>query len=97
MYGVLKFVFWTCCAVGFGIYLAKGDLNGRPPLEHMESAWKQTFRPPSVDKVKDGPRDAYEDAKDTLSSKTAPAKKAERYSEDERAAIQKLIAEKPHK
>jgi hypothetical protein len=73
MFGVLKFLIWTCCAVGLGIFLAKGEINGHPPLEHMERAWNRTI----------------------ISSK--PAKKPETYSDDERAAIDKLISNKARK
>ncbi len=73
MFQVIKFVVWTACAVGLGIFLAKGEIDGRTPLEHAERAWKQ--------------------GKETVSDKTRTSKSAvEKYSDDERAAIDKLIA-----
>ncbi|MFP2910340.1 hypothetical protein ACLESD_35940 [Pyxidicoccus sp. 3LFB2] len=91
--GVLKFIVWTACAVGLGIFLATGKVDGRTPLDHMERAWKRTVKPSAVDRVKDGLEDAYEDAKDAVSKKTdAPPR--ERISAEDRAAVNRIIAQK---
>jgi hypothetical protein len=91
--GALKFIVWTACAVGLGIFLATGEVDGRTPLEHMERAWKRTVKPSAVDRVKDGLEDAYEDAKDAVSRPTnAPPR--ERISAEDRAAVNRIIAQK---
>ncbi len=82
MFGFIKFVVWTAFAVGLGIFLAKGEVDGRTPIEHAERAWKRN---------KGGLQDAIDDAKETISEKTSK-RPSEKYSDDERAAIDKLIA-----
>jgi hypothetical protein len=91
--GALKFIVWTACAVGLGIFLATGEVDGRSPLEHMQRAWKRSVKPNAVDRVKDGLEDAYEDAKDAVSKPTnAPPR--ERISAEDRAAVNRIIAQK---
>lgn len=91
--GALKFIVWTVCAVGLGIFLSTGQVDGRTPLEHMQRAWKRTVKPSTVDRVKDGLEDAYEDAKDAVSKPTnAPPR--ERISAEDRAAVNRIIAQK---
>jgi hypothetical protein len=91
--GALKFIVWTLCAVGLGIFLSTGEVDGRTPLEHMQRAWKRTVKPSTVDRMKDGLEDAYEDAKDAVSKPTnAPPR--ERISAEDRAAVNRIIAQK---
>jgi hypothetical protein len=96
----LKWLVWTACAVGLGVFLASGDVGGRTPLEHMSRAWKQTVSPSKLDRVKDGLHDTFEDAKDAVSDakdkvtgKPAAAPR-ERISKDDRDAVNRLIAQK---
>jgi hypothetical protein len=96
--GVLKFLAWTTCCVGLGVFLAKGEVNGRTPLEHMERTWKRNVRPTGqvdrqVDRLKDGLKDALDDAKDAVSSKTDSAPR-ERITPEDRAAVNRIIAQK---
>lgn len=96
----LKWLIWTACAVGLGVYLASGDIGGRTPLEHAERAWKQTVSPSKLDRVKDGLSDTLEDAKDAVSDAKdkvsgKPAKPPrERITRDEREAVNRLMAQK---
>ncbi|NMO21681.1 hypothetical protein HPC49_45185 [Pyxidicoccus fallax] len=91
--GALKFIVWTACAVGLGIFLATGKVDGRTPLDHMERAWKRGVNSSAVDRVKDGLEDAYEDAKDAVARPTnAPPR--ERISDEDRAAVNRIIAQK---
>lgn len=87
----LKFLLWTSLAVGAGIFLAQGEVDGRTPIEHVQRFWKRKVNPSKVDQMKDGLRDAIDGAKDSISEKTSK-KPSERYSADERAAINRLIA-----
>jgi hypothetical protein len=98
--GLLKFLVWTSCAVGLGIFLAKGDIDGRTPLDHMERAWKRNVRPShmermkdGVDRVKEGLEDAIDEAKDAVGKKgeTAPR---ERITAEDREAVNRIIAQK---
>ncbi len=75
--GILKFLVWTTCAVGLGIFLARGQIDGRTPLEHMERAWKRNTSPSQVERMKDGVdrvksgfEDALDDAKEAVGKKT---------------------------
>ncbi|RKI51449.1 hypothetical protein D7X55_34000, partial [Corallococcus sp. AB049A] len=71
--GVLKFLVWTTCAVGLGVFLARGNVNGRTPLDHMERTWKRTVNPSTLDKVKGGVEDVVDSAKGAVSQKSANA------------------------
>ena len=90
---LLSIVVWTICAVALGIFLASVEIDGRTPMQHLQRAWKRNVNPSKVDRLKDGLRDAIDDAKSQLSK----TKRPERYSEDERRAIDRLIASSPTK
>jgi hypothetical protein len=75
---------WTVAAVGFGIFLASAQIDGQTPMEHAQRAWKRKVNPSKVDQLKNGLRDAI----DSVSDK----KPTERYLEDEREAIERLVA-----
>ena len=98
--GLLKSVVWTACAVGLGVFLAKGDVDGRTPLDHMERAWKRNVHPSQVermkdgmDRMKDGLEDALDEAKDAVGRKTEGAPR-ERITAEDREAVNRLIAQK---
>ena len=94
--GFLKFVVWTACAVGLGIFLSNAQVDGRTPLEHMERAWKRHVQPSQVDRMKDGLRDTLDEAKEavTQTTKPRPTGPKERITAEDRAAIQRIIAQK---
>lgn len=98
--GVLKFLVWTACAVGVGIFLATGQIDGRTPLDHMQRAWKRTVRPSqmdrmrdSMDRVKGGLEDALDEAKDAVGKKGEGAPR-ERITAEDREAVNRIIAQK---
>jgi hypothetical protein len=91
MLGVLKFITWTACAVGLGIFLARAEIDGRTPIEHAQRAWNRPAAPSSVDQLKGGLRDAIDGAKQTVSEKTKKPPHGS-YLDEERAAIDRLIA-----
>ncbi|KFE59823.1 hypothetical protein [Hyalangium minutum] len=98
--GVLKFLVWTACAVGVGIFLATGQIDGRTPLDHMQRAWKRNVRPSqvdrmrdSMDRVKDGLEDALDEAKDAVGKKGEGAPR-ERITAEDREAVNRIIAQK---
>lgn len=90
--GFLKFLVWTSCAVGLGIFLAKGEIGGRTPLEHMERTWQRNVRPTRMDRIKDGLEDALDNAKEAVSRKADAPR--ERITEEDRAAVNRIIAQK---
>ncbi|HEX8822366.1 MAG TPA: hypothetical protein VF794_20740 [Archangium sp.] len=100
--GFLKFLVWTGCAVGLGVFLATVDLEGRSPLEYAQRQWNRHVRPTQVerqvDRVKDGLRDAVDEAKGAVHRTTkqvaAPATPRERITPEDRAAIDRIIAQK---
>jgi hypothetical protein len=95
--GFLKFVVWTACAVGLGIFLSSAQVDGRTPLQHMERAWKRHVQPSQVERVKDGLRDTLDEAKEAVTQTTKPRPSGppkERITAEDRAAIQRLIAQK---
>ncbi|QDE89123.1 hypothetical protein BHS06_09220 [Myxococcus xanthus] len=89
----LKFIVWTCCAVGLGVFLASGKVDGRTPLSHMERAWSRSVSPSTVDRLKDGLEDAYEDAKDAVAGNKDSSPR-ERISAEDREAVNRIIAQK---
>ena len=98
--GLLKFLVWTVGAVGLGIFLATGQIDGRTPLDHMQRAWKRTVRPShmdrmkdGVDRVKDGLEDALDEAKDAVGRKPEGAPR-ERITAEDREAVNRIIAQK---
>ncbi|WP_375761022.1 hypothetical protein [Corallococcus exercitus] len=95
--GVLKFLVWTTCAVGLGVFLARGNVGGRSPLEHMERTWKRSVNPSTMDRVKGSVEGVLEDAKGAVSQKSANAAGSgprERITAEDRAAINDIIAKK---
>ncbi|WNG19798.1 hypothetical protein [Cystobacter fuscus] len=110
--GVLKFLVWTACAVGLGVFLATVDFNGRTPVEYVQREWKRQVQPSRVERVTNSLRDALDDAEDAVKRTTrqaapaavkapapapAPAPAAgprERITHEDRAAIDRIIAQK---
>ena len=86
MFKLLKFLAWTTVAVGLGFFLAKGEIDGRTPIEHLEHFWKHKVNPSKLDQVKDGLGEALD---------KVTAKPRDSYSDDERAAIDRIIAKSP--
>jgi hypothetical protein len=91
--GLLKFLVWTACAMGLGIFLAKGQIDGRTPLDHMERAWKRNVSPSQMDRMKGGLEDALDEAKEAVGKKTDSAPR-ERITSEDREAVNRLIAQK---
>ncbi len=91
--GILRFLVWTACAVGLGIYLAKGQIDGRTPLEHMERAWNRTVPPSRMDRVKDGLENALDEAKNAVGRKAEEGPR-ERITTEDREAVNRIIAQK---
>jgi len=96
MFGFIRFVLWTACAVAFGVFLGTADLGGKTPLEHLKGLY--AHNQPQLDKAKAGAGALLDDVRKKVDTRaqTAP-RPTERYSEGEKAAIDQLIAQRPAK
>ena len=87
----LSFLLWTTCSVGLGIWLATVPVGGRTPWEHVRHAWSEAgLSLPSLSMLhgpsKPGPAEG----------RAAP-KIAERHTDQERDAVNRLIAHRAEK
>lgn len=103
--GFLKFLVWTGCAVGLGLFLATAEIGGRTPWETMQRAWHAHVQPARaeqqverrVERVKDSLHEALDEAQEAVhrTTKTASAgAPRERITHEDRAAIDRIIAQK---
>ena len=95
--GVLKFLVWTACAVGLGVFLATVDVNGRTPVEHVRREWTRQVPQNRVEQVTNSLRDALGDAEKTVKRTARQATAAgprESITHEDRAAIDRIIAQK---
>jgi len=95
--GFLKFLVWTACAVGLGVFLATVELGGRTPVELVQRTWKRNVQPPRVERMKNGLTDALDEAENAVKRTTkqaVPAAPRERITHEDRAAIDRNIAQK---
>ncbi|HEX8436203.1 hypothetical protein [Archangium sp.] len=99
--GFLKFLVWTGCAVGLGVFLATANIDGRSPLEYAQRQWKRHVQPTQVerqvDRVKNSVGDALDEAEDAVKRTTKQAATAaprESITREDRAAIDRIIAQK---
>ena len=92
--GLIKSLFWTVTLVSLGIFLGSYRFGGKTPVEHAKTALHHGLTQKRVEAVKERVEDAYEDAKDKLSSSKAPH---EHHSPQDRAALNRLIARRPEK
>lgn len=91
---ILRFVLWTSLMVGFGIFLARYKVLGRTPVDHAQKMWREQATQERVQRVEQKAHDAIEDAKVHLGTAKAPR---EHHSADERAAVNRLIAQRAAK
>lgn len=93
--GFLKFLVWTGCAVGLGIFLASANVEGRTPLEHAQRAWKRHVPSSEMERMTDGLRDALDEAKEAVGKQTKQVSAPrEQITSEDRAAIERIIAQK---
>ncbi len=44
----IRFLLWTSFCIGFGVFLARYEVNGQTPLGHLERLWaKRAIAQPS--------------------------------------------------
>ena len=97
--GILKFLVWTACAVGLGFFLATAKVDGRTPWDWAQRTWKrqvQSTPAPRVERMKEGVREALDDAEEAVqrTTKQVSAAPRERITHEDRAAIERIIAQK---
>ena len=85
----MRTLFWTVCAVAFGVFLGSYEVDGRTPLEHARRAWKANAGPSALEGLKGRFEGSLESARDALATDKKPH---EHHSAEDRAAINKLIA-----
>ncbi|MCI0572758.1 MAG: hypothetical protein L0Y66_18560 [Myxococcaceae bacterium] len=96
--GVLKFLVWTGCAVGLGIFLATHQHQGRTPLEHAQRAWSEHVSDERMAAWTGTVEGAWEDAHSAVSGEE-PRKKAPResHSAEDRKSLERLIRQRADK
>ena len=91
---LLRFTLWTGMAIALGVLLATVEVNGRTPVQHLHKAWQSHVTAESFTRMKKSVERLVDDAKDAVSAEEPYAPKAprERYSPQERADLNRLIA-----
>jgi len=94
MFGFIRFVLWTACAVAFGVFLATADLGGQTPLQRLQGLYAE--KQPELAKAKAKAGSLLEDARHTVGRRPQPATRpTEQHSAQDKAAIDSLIAKRP--
>ena len=86
--GVVRSVVWTVGAVSVGIALATVEVGGKTPLTHAEAAWR---RSDAGEWLRDRAEDAVDRARGALGQTQRPR---ERHTDDDRAALDRIIAKR---
>jgi len=86
--GFIRSCVWTAVAVGVGIALATVDVGGKTPLALARAAWE---RSEAADWFRDRADDAVDRARGALGQ---PQKPRERHSDEDRAALDRIIAKR---
>jgi hypothetical protein len=86
--GFIRSCVWTATAVGVGIGLATVEVGGKTPLAYARSAWA---RSEGGDWLRDRADDAVDRARGALGQ---PQKPRERHSDEDRAALDRIIAKR---
>jgi hypothetical protein len=82
----LSFLLWTTCSVGLGIWLATVPVGGRTPWEHARHLWAESgLSLPSLAML-------HAPSKAAPAEGRAAPRIAERHTEQERDAVNRLIA-----
>jgi hypothetical protein len=84
--GFIRSCVWTATAVGLGIAMATVEVGGKTPLAHARAAWARS-------EAGDWLRERADDAVDrTRGALGQPQKPRERHSDEDRAALDRIIA-----
>jgi hypothetical protein len=86
--GFIRSCVWMAVAVGMGIALATVEVGGRTPWQHARSTWKASQ---AGDWLRDHADEAVDRARGALGQ---PQKPRERHSDEDRAALDRIIAKR---
>lgn len=86
--GFVRTCVWTVVAVGAGIAVATVEVGGRTPLAYARSVWRSSE---ASDWLRDRTDDAVDRARGALGQ---PQKPRERHSDEDRAALDRIIAKR---
>lgn len=86
--GFVRTCVWTVVAVGAGIAMATVEFGGKTPLAHAQAAWRSSE---ASDWLRDRADDAVDRARGALGQ---PQKPRERHSDEDRAALDRIIAKR---
>ncbi len=86
--GVVRSVVWTVGAVSVGIALATVEVGGKTPLAHAQAAWR---RGDASEWLRDRADDAVDRTRGALGQAQRPR---ERHTDDDRAALDRIIAKR---
>jgi hypothetical protein len=89
--GIIRSCVWTGMAVGLGVALATVDVGGKTPLQHARTAWRSSE---ASDWLRDRADDAVDRARSALGQ---PQKPRERHSDEDRAALDRIIAKRSNR
>ena len=86
--GFIRTCVWTGMAVGLGVALATVEVGGKTPLQLARAAWRSSE---AGDWLRDRTDDAVDRARGALGQ---PQKPRERHSDEDRAALDRIIAKR---
>lgn len=92
--GFIRFILWTACAVGLGVFISTYRVEGKTPLDLMTHAWHQQVTPARVAKGESQIDALYRHAKAKLN---APDRPSEHHSRADRARLEAVIAARAEK
>jgi len=100
MWRLIKFIAWTSLCVWFGAFLSTYQIGGRTPWQYAQMVWKKNGIGTQIDRkvgeLKEGLQAAFDSTKDHLTG-DSQRKPKERHTEQEREALNKLIANRHEK
>ena len=79
--GFIRAAIWTALCVGFGVFAATYEIDGRTPWEHVQRQWRSSEAPEQLDKL-------------VVSAKTKVEQPVEKISKADRDSLNSLIAKK---
>jgi hypothetical protein len=89
--GFIRSCVWTVAAVGLGVAAATVEVGGKTPLQHARTAWRTS-------EAGDWLRDRADDAVDrTRGALGQPQKPRERHTDEDRAALDRIIAKRSNR
>ena len=92
--GFIKFLLWTSFCVGLGIFVATYDAGGSTPLDHVKRLAHIDDKGPNLDELRTSIKSSVDGAKAALRTEKRPV---ENHSPEDRAAVNKLIANRAEK